>query len=300
MYDRKDIIAELRQKTNSVILAHNYQSPEIQDIADFTGDSLELSRKAAATEAGTIVFCGVDFMAETAKILSPDKKVILPVRDATCPMANMIMVDDLNRMKEQHRGVPVVTYVNTTAQIKARSDICCTSSNAVNVVNSLKSKDIIFTPDRNLGSYVSSKSDKNLILWPGFCPVHDEITREEVVNAKKNYPGAVFMAHPECRKEVLELADYIVSTGQMFSVAAESDAEIFLVGTEEGIVYPLKKKFREKEFVPVRPGIVCKNMKKITLDKVIESMKTASPEVTVPRDIIGKAARALNRMLEIS
>lgn len=300
MENPAEIIKKLKSRINAVILSHNYQPPEIQDIADFTGDSLELSRKAAATDADVIVFCGVDFMAETAKILSPDKKVILPVMDATCPMADMITAEELREFKKEYPGSAVVTYVNTTADVKAESDICCTSSNAVKIVSSLKEDTVIFTPDENLADYVARNVNKKIIPWPGFCPIHVAIKAEEVIKTKKKYPDAVFMAHPECRREVLELADYVASTSGMFSVAEKESHRSFIVGTEEGLIYPLKKRFPDREFVPAAPGIICPNMKKMTIYKVIESMKNLSPEIELPESIIDKAYRALDRMLKIS
>jgi quinolinate synthase len=298
--EKIELINKLKKEVNATILVHNYQPPEIQDIADFKGDSLELSRKAAEAEADVIVFCGVDFMAETAKILSPDKKVILPVSDATCPMAKMITADGLREFKEKHPGAPVVTYVNTTADVKAESDICCTSSNAVKIVGSLKEKDIVFTPDKNLGHYVSTKSDKNIIPWPGYCPIHESLNVEDVQRAKEAHPGAKLMAHPECRAEVLELADYVASTGQMFDVAENDSSNEFIVGTEIGMVYALKERYPGKEFYPVSRWAICPNMKKMTLDKVIESLKTLSPEIQVPEETIKKASLALMRMLDMS
>ncbi len=300
MESKLEVINSLKKEINAVILVHNYQPPEIQDIADFTGDSLELSRKAAATDRDVIIFCGVDFMAETAKVLSPDKKVILPEKGATCPMANMVTAGDLKDFKKSYPGVPVVTYVNTTADVKAESDICCTSGNAVKVVSSIKENNVIFIPDRNLGHYVSTKVDKNIILMPGFCYVHDSIRVDEVKKTLAMYPEAVFMAHPECSRDVLELANYVASTGGMFEVVKNDSSKVFLVGTEQGMIYPLKKQFPDREFIPVRKNIICNDMKKITIDKVIKSMQNLSPEINISKEIIGKASIALNRMLEVS
>ncbi len=300
MESKLEVINSLKKEIHAVILVHNYQPPEIQDIADFTGDSLELSRKAAATDRDVIIFCGVDFMAETAKVLSPDKKVILPEKGATCPMANMVTAGDLKDFKKSYPGVPVVTYVNTTADVKAESDICCTSGNAVKVVSSIKENNVIFIPDRNLGHYVSTKVDKNIILMPGFCYVHDSIRVDEVKKTLAMYPEAVFMAHPECSRDVLELANYVASTGGMFEVVKNDSSKVFLVGTEQGMIYPLKKQFPDREFIPVRKNIICNDMKKITIDKVIKSMQNLSPEINISKEIIGKASIALNRMLEVS
>lgn len=295
----REEIEELKRKHNAVILAHNYQIPEIQDLGDFAGDSLELSRKAALTDAAVIIFCGVDFMAETAKILSPDKKVILPVSDATCPMAEMITPEELAEFKAEHPGAAVVTYVNSTAAVKALSDICCTSSNAVRIVNSLEEDEVIFTPDRNLARFVSLHTSKKIIPWEGFCPVHQGIRVEDVQEAKKKYPSALFMAHPECRPEVQDMADYVVSTGQMFDVASDEDSGSFIVGTETGIIYPLSKKFPNKKFYPLKESAVCPNMKKTGLEDLLNSLRSLSPEVNVPSDIAQKAASSLRRMLEV-
>lgn len=288
------------ERINGVLLVHNYQLPEIQDIADYTGDSLGLSRKAASTQAEVIVFCGVDFMAQTAKILSPQKKVILPVGNATCPMAEMITPEELEKMKKKHPKVPVVSYVNTTASIKAKSDICCTSSNAIKVIKSLDSDKVIFTPDKNLADYVGKNVDKKIIPWNGFCPVHHGITPDMIRDLKQKHPKALFMAHPECRPEVLDLADHVASTGGMFDVARTTDKEKIIVGTEEGMIYPLKKQFSEKDFIPVRPRPVCENMKKINLQAIKESIDNLSPRITIDKTVIQKASRALERMLEVS
>jgi len=298
--EKTERIKELARQQNSVILAHNYQMPEIQDIADYCGDSLELSRLAGETSADVIIFCGVDFMAETAKIISPEKTVILPVRNATCPMANMISASQLREYKKNHLGVPVVSYVNTTAAVKAESNICCTSSNAVKIVSSLEADKVIFTPDRNLAAYVESKTGKEILKWDGYCPIHDSISVEDVFQKKSEYPDALFMAHPECRAEVLELADYVVSTGQMFDAAASSDSKDFIIGTEKGIAYPLSRRFPEKNFVPVSQGAVCINMKKMSLDVVLLALENMEPEIELPPAVIEGASAALNRMLELS
>ncbi|MFW6134109.1 MAG: quinolinate synthase NadA [Elusimicrobiota bacterium] len=298
--DKKRKVQKIKKKINAVILAHNYQPPEIQDAADYNGDSLGLSKKAASTDCDVIVFCGVDFMAETAKILSPEKKVILPVKKATCPMANMITAKQLIDFKSKYPGAPAVSYVNTTAQVKAQSDICCTSSNAVKIVKSLKENKVIFTPDKNLASYVEENVNKEIIAWDGFCYVHNSITKQDVLKAKKEYPDYVFMAHPECRGEVLEYADYAASTGQMFDIVEKEKKKNFIVGTEQGIIYPLKKRYPDRNFVPVRQNIVCRDMEKITLDDLIESMNKISPLIDIPEDIRIKAFKALDRMMKIS
>ncbi len=295
-------LENLKEKNNAVILAHNYQIPEVQDIADFCGDSLGLSRKAADTDKDVIVFCGVDFMAETAKILSPEKKVLLPVEDATCPMAEMITPREIRDIRKEYPGAAVVTYVNTTADVKAESDICCTSSNAVKVVNSLKEERVIFIPDRNLADYVSRHTEKEIIPWEGFCLVHDNLRKGDVEKAKSENPGAVFMAHPECRREVLELADFICSTGGMFDVVRKNEGKNkFLVGTEAGMIYPLKREFPDREFIPVSESMICSNMKKTNLEKVKKSLLSAedSDGVQVPGEVLSSARKALYRMLEI-
>ena len=297
---KKEKISYLKKKINAVILAHNYQLPEIQDIADFTGDSLGLSQEAASTDADVIIFCGVDFMAETAKILSPEKKVILPARDATCPMADMITSDELKEFKKEYPEAAVVSYVNTTADVKAESDVCCTSSNAIKIVRSVQEDTVIFTPDKNLAWYVSQNVDKKIISWAGFCSVHDNIKLEEVKKNKLKYPDAVFIAHPECRSEVLQVADYISSTSRMFDVVRKVAKRTFIIGTEEGIVYPLKKQFPDRIFIPAQTDIICPNMKKVTLDKVIDSMENLSPEIKLDDSIMSKARQSLNRMLELS
>ncbi|MEA3505971.1 MAG: quinolinate synthase NadA [Elusimicrobiota bacterium] len=293
-------IRRLKKKENAVILVHNYQPPQIHRIADYTGDSLGLSIKAADTEADVIIFCGVDFMAETARILSPNKKVILPAPDATCPMAEMITAPELIKLKKEYPGVPVVTYVNSTAEVKAKSDICCTSANAVKVVKSLNVPKIIFTPDRNLASYVEKITGIEIIKWNGFCPVHERITRRIVMAIQERYPDAVFMAHPECLPEVIEMADYTVSTGGMSDVVAQSSKKNFIVGTEMGMIYPLSKEFPGKEFISAGSRAVCKNMKKITLKKVFSALENLEPEIKLDPEVSARARLAVQKMLEVS
>jgi quinolinate synthase len=293
-------IRRLKKKRNAVILVHNYQPPEIHQIADYTGDSLGLSIEAAETSAEAIIFCGVDFMAETAKVLSPNKKVILPASDATCPMAEMITAPELIKLKKEYPGVPVVTYVNSTAEVKAESDICCTSANAVKVVKSLNVPKIIFTPDRNLASYVEKETGIEIIKWNGFCPVHERITRQIVMAIQERYPDAVFMAHPECRPEVIELADYTVSTGGMADVVARSSKKTFIVGTEMGMIYPLSKEFPGKEFISAGRRPVCKNMKKNTLSKVRSALENMGPEIEQDPEVSARARLAVQKMLEVS
>ncbi|MDH4240728.1 MAG: quinolinate synthase NadA [Phycisphaerae bacterium] len=293
-------IKKLNQQHNAVILAHNYQRPEIQDLADFTGDSLGLSIKAAETDADVIVFCGVKFMAETAVILSPQKTVLLPDENAGCPLADMITADQLRDLKKKHPDALVVCYVNSSAEVKAESDYCCTSANAVEVVNSLpKNKPIIFVPDQNLGQFVIEKTGRDLILWPGYCHVHVVITEEDIKNAKAKHPDAIVMAHPECTRPVKALSDELLSTGQMLRYAKQSEAEQFIIATETGIIHTLKTQNPRKEFFPATDKAVCPNMKRITLEKILWSLQELQYKVTVPRDVRLKAKKALDRMVEI-
>ncbi len=293
-------IRELAREKKAIILAHNYQPPEIQDVADLTGDSLELSLKAAETEAEVIVFCGVRFMAETAAIVCPDKKVVFPRMEAGCEMADMITVEDVEALKARYPGAPVVTYVNSYVEIKAVSDICCTSANSVNVVKSLEAQEIIFLPDKNLARYTQRFfPDKKILYHEGFCPFHDILTVEDVELARKEHPEAVFMAHPECRPEVIDLADVVRSTSGMLRYARESEAREFIVGTEVGLLYPLKKQNPEKEFFPASEKMLCKAMKIISLEDLKRALETLSPEIKVPEDIRQRAYRAVARMLEI-
>ncbi len=289
-------INSLKKEKNAVILVHNYQNPEIYEVADFLGDSLDLSRNAAETDADVIVFCGVRFMAETAKILSPDKTVLLPDIEAGCQMADMVMAEEVKALKEQFPGVPVVCYVNTTAEVKAESDICCTSANGVKVVNSLPGKDVIFVPDKNLGSYAGSQTKKNMVLPEGYCYVHDNIKPEDVLKAKKEHPAAKIVAHPECREEVLELADSIESTSGMLRYANESNSNEFIIVTEVGMTERLKREIPDKKFYPV--GKVCINMKKITLEKVLTALENEQYKIEVKEDIRLRAKKALDKMLE--
>lgn len=292
-------IEELKKERNAIILAHNYQRGEVQDIADFVGDSLELSRKAAKTDADVIIFCGVHFMAETAKILCPDKKVILPDLKAGCPLANMIKPKDLENLKKEHPNAKVVCYVNTSAEIKAISDICCTSSNAVKVVNSLKEEEIIFIPDMNLENFVSKNTNKKIYIWEGFCPTHIWIKKEEILKLKEKYKDAVAMVHPECLPDVVEIADYVLSTGGMLKMARELNEKVFIIGTENGIIHRLKKENPDKLFLAVSNKIICPNMKRITLKKVLKSLEELKPEINVEENIRIKARISIEKMLEI-
>jgi quinolinate synthase len=296
----KEKIRALLKKRKAIMLAHNYQPPEIQDLADLTGDSLELSIKAAQTDAEVIVFCGVHFMAETASILSPTKAVLLPNKDAGCLMADMIEPEGLQIMISKLPPMPVVTYVNSSAAVKAISTICCTSANAVAVANSLDADEFIMTPDRNLALYTASQTNKKIHTWEGFCPTHDRLRPEDVYRAKKTYPQAVFMAHPECRPEVLALADAIRSTSGMIRYAKESENTSFIVGTEVGLLYPLKKANPDKFFYPASAKMLCKNMKKITLEDVMRSLEFMQGEVKVSEDIRQPAFKAVQKMLELS
>jgi len=295
-----DEIRELKQKRKAVILAHNYQPAEVQDLADFCGDSLGLSIQASKTDAEVIVFCGVRFMAETAKILSPGKLVLLPDRRATCPMADMITAEQLRGLKRKYPDALVVCYVNSTADVKARSDYCCTSANAVAVVQSLpKERPIIFVPDQHLGQFVEKQTGRDLILWPGYCPTHIFIAEDDIRKAKEQYPDAVVVAHPECSEPVKDLADAILSTGQMLKFVKESPARRFIVATEVGMLHPLKKARPDAEYIPAGLRGVCPNMKKITLEKVLASLASLQYPIDVPEQIRLRAEKSLRRMIEI-
>ena len=296
----KEKIRSLLKKRNAIMLSHNYQPPEIQDLADLCGDSLELSIKAAQTDAKVIVFCGVHFMAETASILSPEKTVLLPRKDAGCPMADMIEPVGLQAMIDKLPGMPVVTYVNSTAAVKALSTICCTSANAIDVVNSLDADEVLMTPDRNLARYTAKHTSKKIHTWNGYCPIHDNLTAKDVKKAKKKYPNAVFVAHPECRQEVLELADKVLSTSGMIRYAKESKSSSFIVGTEIGLIYPLKKANHDKNFYPASEKMLCPDMKKITLEAVTRSLEFMEGEVKVPENIRQSAFKAVQRMVDLS
>lgn len=319
----REEISELKLKRNAIIIAHNYQRPEIQEIADFTGDSLELSRKASTMACEVILFCGVDFMAESAYILSPQKTVLLPELGASCPMAAMIRADSprnlwkefpgyrerpelvypvefsLNDIKKRHPGIPVVAYVNTTAEIKAEVDICCTSANVVEVINSLPDKQVICVPDKNLSMWAQQNSDKEIISWDGFCHVHDRVTADDVKAAREAHPGAVFMAHPECRPEVFGMADHVTSTSGMLRYARSSDSSEFIVGTETGLMYRLGLENPGKVFHPLRKDMICPNMKKTTLESVRNALRDMKNVIEVPEDTRLRAKQSLDRMLEV-
>jgi quinolinate synthase len=292
-------IAALKEERKAIILAHNYQIPEVQDIADFVGDSLELSQRAAATTADVIVFCGVHFMAETASILSPEKKVLLPDMNAGCPMADMITAAGLRKMKGQFPGSSVVCYVNTTAEVKAESDICCTSANAVRVVESLNGGDIIFVPDQYLGDYVRGQTGRSMHLWPGYCPTHVKIRPEDIMERRREHPEAKVVVHPECRPEVIALADETLSTGGMIRYARRPEVAELVVGTEPGIIHRLKKENPGKKFIAASEMATCPNMKLITLEKVYWALETLGPEVEVAEEIRIRAKAAVDRMLEV-
>ncbi|MBW2240133.1 MAG: quinolinate synthase NadA [Deltaproteobacteria bacterium] len=296
----KEKIRNLLKKRKAILLAHNYQPPEIQDIADLCGDSLELSIKAAQTDAEVIVFCGVHFMAETASILSPDKTVLLPRKDAGCPMADMVTPDALKARLDKLPHLPGVTYVNSTAAAKALSTICCTSANAIKVVNSLDALEILMIPDRNLAQYAASHTRKKIHVWDGYCPVHELLTPEDIKKAKQIYPDAVFLAHPECRPEVLALADNVLSTSGMIRFARESGNTTFIVGTEVGLLYSLKKENPNKDFYPASSAMECPDMKKITLEDVAGSLEFMEGLVKVPENIQRPALKAVQRMVDLS
>jgi quinolinate synthase len=319
----RDEILTLKEEKRAIILSHNYQRDEVQEIADFVGDSLELSRIAATKDCDMIVFCGVHFMAESASILSPEKTVLLPEPAAGCPMADMIRVDSprpvrrsfpgfenppayvfppeftLRDIKRQHPGVPVVAYVNTTAEVKAESDICCTSANVVKVIESLPGDSVICIPDKNLSMWAARNTKKKVIAWDGYCNVHERVTAEDVIQARREHPGAVVMAHPECRIEVLDIADHVTSTSGMLRYATASAEKEFIVGTEIGLMHRLKKENPDKVFHPLRRDMICPNMKKTTLQSVLRAFRENTHIVKVPESIRVPAKQALDRMLEI-
>lgn len=290
----------LKKRTNAVILAHNYQIPEVQDAADFTGDSLELSRKAAALDAAVIIFCGVHFMAETAAILSPGKRVLLPEPGAGCPMANMITGRELRMWKEKYPGRKVVCYVNTSAEVKAESDICCTSSNAIAVVNWLGEDEVLFVPDKNLAAYVARETGKRIIAWDGYCFVHQRFRPADIIAAKARHPGAEVWVHPECPLDVIDLADKVLSTGKMVVEARATKAREVIIGTEKGIIHRLKKENPAVRFTPARDSALCVNMKMTTLEKVLAALEGKVPPVTVPPAIADRARGAIQAMIKIS
>jgi quinolinate synthase len=319
----QDEILKFKREKNAIILAHNYQRDEVQDIADHVGDSLELSRTAATIDCPVIVFCGVHFMAESASILSPDKTVLLPEAEAGCPMADMISVDaprpvrtsfpgfsnppayvypasfTLRDIKQQYPGVPVVAYVNTTAAVKAESDICCTSANVVKVIESLPGDSVICIPDKNLSMWAARNTTKKIIAWDGYCNIHERVTPQDVTLAKTEHPNALVIAHPECRLDVLEMADHVTSTSGMLRFAASSDAREFIIGTEVGLMHRLRRENPDKVFYPLRKDMLCPNMKKTTLQSIIRAFRENRNIIKVPESIRVPAKRALDRMLEV-
>lgn len=323
LIELKEKILRLKEEKNALIIAHNYQRDEVQEIADVTGDSLELSRTAASIKCDVIVFCGVNFMAESASILSPEKTVLLPEITACCPMADMITVSGprnlktefpgykftgnftyppdftLGDIKRAHPGVPVVTYVNTTADVKAASDICCTSANSVKIVESLDSDSVICVPDRNLSAWIAKNTKKTIITWDGFCHVHDRVTTEDVLKSKKEYPNALVVTHPECRIDVLEISDHVTSTSGMLRFAKSSDAKEFIIGTETGLLYRLRKENPEKTFYPLRKDMICPNMKRTSLNSVLKALETMTYKIKVPEEIRIPAKKALDKMLAV-
>lgn len=298
--DIRTEIRHLLKERAGVLLAHNYMRDEVQEIADITGDSLQLSMEAAKTDAQVIVFCGVHFMAESAAILSPLKTVLLPRADAGCPMADMVDVAGLQALKEKNPGVPVVTYVNSSAAVKAESDICCTSANAVSVVRSLSEKQLIFAPDRNLGRWVAKAlPEKKFLFWEGYCPTHERLTAARVQEIKAAHPEALFICHPECAPEVSALADHVCSTSGMYLYCAKSPAKTFIIGTEAGILYKLREENPDKEFILASPALICPNMKLTSLEDVLLALQTMQPVVTVPEQVRIKAKAALDKMLAV-
>ena len=294
-------IRELKIKKNAIILAHNYQRGEVQDIADFAGDSLGLSQQAAKTKADIIVFCGVHFMAETASILCPDRVVLLPDEHAGCPMANMITLKQLKLKKKEHPYAKVVCYVNSTAAVKAESDICCTSSNAMKIVSSIpKDREILFIPDKSLGGYVSSKLNRPMIIWEGYCPTHHRILAEHIIKMKTEHPNARVVVHPECTTDVIALADHVASTTGIAKYCKEDDSNEFIIGTEIGILHRLKKENPQKVFYTITQLADCSNMKLINLEKVLWSLEDMVYQVKVPDDIAQKARVAIQKMLDLS
>ncbi|TET93054.1 MAG: quinolinate synthase NadA [Desulfobacteraceae bacterium] len=296
----KKKLRQLLKEKNAILLVHNYQRPEIQDIADLTGDSLGLSIEASKTKAEIIVFCGVHFMAETASIVCPDKTVLLPVISAGCPMADMITAQSLVKKKRDLPGVPVVSYVNSPASVKAESDICCTSANAIQVVKSLVNSDtILMTPDRNLALYTQRYTDKKVVYWEGFCPYHDRLTANQVRKVKNDHPKALFLAHPECRPEAIDLADEVKSTSGMLDYVRKAKHTEFIIGTETGIIHTLKTQNPDKVFIPADEKMICIDMKKINLTDIVNALLYISPVIKVAEDIRVRAMRAVERMLAL-
>jgi quinolinate synthase len=295
----KEKILRLKKERNAIILAHYYQRPEIQEIADFLGDSFGLAQKAKETDADVILFCGVHFMGESAKILNMEKTVIIPDERAGCPMADMVNVDGLKKLKAQHPNAKVVAYINTTAEIKAETDVCCTSSNAVKVIQSIDAEEIIWIPDKNLGQYVQQFTEKKMIIWEGYCNTHDLLTVPDVEKLKAEHPDALFVAHPECRPEVWKIADYVGSTTGILQFCRENKHKKFIVATEEGVRYMLELESPDKEFIFASKYLVCPNMKVNNLKKLANALETMQPEIYLPDDVADRARASLERMLQV-
>ncbi|MUT67674.1 quinolinate synthase NadA [Paenibacillus sp. NEAU-GSW1] len=293
----RERLMQLKKERNAIILAHYYQRDEIQEVADFRGDSFLLAQKAAETDADVIVFCGVHFMGESAKILAPNKTVIIPDERAGCPMADMVNVDGLRKLKAQHPNATVVTYINSSAEIKAETDICCTSANALKVVNSVEGDEVIWVPDKNLGHYVQQNTDKKMIIWEGYCNTHDMLTVKDVEEMKAKYPNAQFVVHPECRPEVVALGDFVGSTTAIIKYCKESDCQEFIVGTEDGTGYQLRLDSPNKTFHFASKYLVCPNMKVNNLKKLVKCLETMQPQIYVPPHVADQARRSLERML---
>ncbi|MDF7824573.1 quinolinate synthase NadA [Pontiellaceae bacterium B12227] len=301
MQSIEERIQELKRERGAIIIAHNYQPDEVQAIADFTGDSLELSRKAAELDEEVIVFCGVHFMAETAAILSPEKQILLPDQFAGCPMADMITAEALQAKKAEHPGAVVIAYVNTSAAVKAECDLCVTSSNAMKVVSSVPAdKEIIFVPDTHLGHYIQEELGREMIIWDGYCPTHSRIRDVDIKRELADHPNAKVMAHPECPLAIRDLADYLLSTGQMCTHAKESDEQEFIIATEMGLLYRLRNENPEKKFYSVSDRALCPNMKKIDVEKVLWALEDMQHRITVPEETAKKARRSIEAMLELS
>jgi quinolinate synthase len=295
----KERLLQLKKERNAIILAHYYQRDEIQEVADFRGDSFLLAQKAAQTDADVIVFCGVHFMGESAKILAPNKTVIIPDERAGCPMADMVNVEGLRALKRQHPNATVVSYINTSADIKSETDICCTSANAIKVIESVESDEIIWVPDKNLGDYVSKFTNKKMIIWEGYCNTHDMLTVKDVEEMKAQYPNAQFVVHPECRPEVVRLGDFVGSTTAIIKYCKESPCQEFIVGTEDGTGYQLRMDSPNKQFHFATKYLVCPNMKVNNLKKVVRCLETMQPEIYVPTEVADKARLSLERMLQV-
>lgn len=293
----KEQILKLKEEKNALIVAHLYQCDEIQEIADIVGDSYFLSKKAMESDKDLIIFCGVKFMAESAKILSPNKKILIPSNNTTCPMADMALADRLKDMMDKHPEAKIVSYINSNLDIKALSDVCVTSSSALDILNNIDAEEIIFLPDRNLGSYLAEQiPNKKFILYQGFCPTHERIEKDEILDLKEKYPNYPVLVHPECNKEVRDLADYIGSTSELINYSASSNSDGFIVVTEEGVFYEMKLKSPNKTFIPTRTGMICPNMKKISLNDLYNCLKNEEFEVHIDEDLRVKAHKSLENM----